>query len=155
MVCEVDPCVMRLIVDGIVNIILIYVDDLLVFATREVLDLVLDILTKKFTWLTVERDRSEFSYLGMQLIWEPDCVIIDMRHYLHQILEGVESLLRKSVPGGRDTFQIDSDAELLNNEKRENFHTVTAKLLYLAKRARSYCGRYEKIILSIGLSTRN
>jgi hypothetical protein len=154
-VCEVDPCVMRLIVDGIVNIILIYVDDLLVFATREVLDLVLDILTKKFTWLTVERDRSEFSYLGMQLIWEPDCVIIDMRHYLHQILEGVEGLLRKSVPGGRDTFQIDSDAELLNNEKRENFHTVTAKLLYLAKRARSYCGRYEKIILSIGLSTRN
>jgi hypothetical protein len=135
-VCEVDRCVMRLIVDGIVNIILIYVDDLLVFATREVLDLILNMLTEKFTWLTVERDWTEFSYLGMQLIWEPDCVIIDMRHYLHQILEGMEGLLWKSVPGGRDTFQINSDAELLNSEKREYFHTVTAKLLYLAKRAR-------------------
>jgi hypothetical protein len=131
-VCEVDQCVMRLIVDGI----LIYVDDLLVFATREVLDLILKTLTEKFTWLTVERDRSEFSYLGMQLIWEPDCVIVDMRHYLHQILEGVEGLLRKSVPGGWDTFQVNADAELLNSTKREYFHTVTVKLLFLAKRAR-------------------
>jgi hypothetical protein len=34
-VSEVDRCVMRLIVDGVVNIILIYVDDLLVFARRK------------------------------------------------------------------------------------------------------------------------
>jgi hypothetical protein len=54
----------------------------------------------RFTWLTVERDRTEFSYLGMQLIWSAESVVIDMRHYLHQILEGVEGLLRKSVPGG-------------------------------------------------------
>jgi hypothetical protein len=43
-VSEVDRCVMRLIVNGVVNIILIYVDDLLVFATRAVVELVLQMV---------------------------------------------------------------------------------------------------------------
>jgi hypothetical protein len=134
-VCEVDRCVMRLIVDGVVNLILIYVDDLLVFATKDIVDLILKTLTDKFTWLTVEQDQKQFSYLGMQLIWLHDRVVVDMKHYLRQILDGVEGLTRKSIPGGRETFQIVSEVEL-NNEKKAYFHTVTAKLLYLAKRAR-------------------
>jgi hypothetical protein len=43
-VSEVDRCVMQLIVNGVVNIILIYVDDLLVFATRAVVELVLQMV---------------------------------------------------------------------------------------------------------------
>jgi hypothetical protein len=37
---------MRLVVGGIVNIILIYVDDLIVFAIKEIVDLVLETLKK-------------------------------------------------------------------------------------------------------------
>jgi hypothetical protein len=127
---------MRLIVDGVVNLILIYVDDLLVFATNDIVDLILKTLTDKFTWLTVERDQKQLSYLGMQLIWLQDRVVVDMNHYLQQISEGAEKLVRKSVPGGKETFQITEGAELLNDEKHGYFHTVTANLLYLAKRAR-------------------
>jgi hypothetical protein len=45
-VSEVDRCVMRLGIGGIVNIILIYVDDLIVFAIKEIVDLVLETLKK-------------------------------------------------------------------------------------------------------------
>jgi hypothetical protein len=127
---------MRLIVGGFVNIILIYVDDLLVFATQDIVDLVQRTLTDRFTWLTVEHGQTELSYLGMQLVFRLDSIVIDMKHYLLQILEGAEGLVRKSIPGGRETFQVTEGAQLLNEEKRSYFHTVTAKLLYLAKRAR-------------------
>jgi hypothetical protein len=136
-VSEVDKCVMRLVVSGIVNIILIYVDDLLVFATREIVDLVLETLKCRFTWLTVERDEKQMFYLGMQLIWMPDHIIIDMKYYLGQILDNVTRLKRKSIPGGRETFEVSSASDLLGVERSRWFHTVMAKLLYLAKRARS------------------
>jgi hypothetical protein len=127
---------MRLVVGGVINIILIYVDDLLVIATNDVMDLVLDTLRKRFTWLTVERGVSQMSYLGMQLIWEADKVIIDMKHYLAEILKNVSSLQRKSIPGGRETFNVIIGSDELDAEKAAWYHTITAKLLYLAKRAR-------------------
>jgi hypothetical protein len=135
-VCEVDRCVMRLVVDGVVNLILIYVDDLLIFATKDIVDLILKTLTDKFTWLTVEQDQKQFSYLGMQLKWMADKVIVDMRYYLQQVLEGVQGLTRKSIPGGRETFQVVEGSTSLCGEQSAWYHTVTAKLLYLAKRAR-------------------
>jgi hypothetical protein len=103
-VCEVDRCVMRLIVDGFVNIILICIDDLLVFATQDIVDLVRRTLTDRFTWLTVEYGQDELSYLGMQLVFKSDSIIVDMKHYWQQILDGAEGLVRKSIPGGRETF---------------------------------------------------
>jgi hypothetical protein len=67
-VSEVDRCVIWMVVDGVVNIILIYVDDLLVLAMREIVDLVIKTVQDKFTWLTIEREEKNFSYLGMQLL---------------------------------------------------------------------------------------
>jgi hypothetical protein len=135
-VCEVDCCVLRLVVGNIVNIILIYVDDLLVFATKEIVDLVIKTLQSRFTWLTVEHEKHSFSYLGMQLIWSAEQVVIDMKYYLQQVLDGVTGLQRKSTPGGRDTFQVTEGTESLGAEQVGWYHTITAKLLYLAKRAR-------------------
>jgi hypothetical protein len=39
--CEVDPCVMRLIDNLMVHIIMIYVNDLLLFASKKVVDMIL------------------------------------------------------------------------------------------------------------------
>jgi hypothetical protein len=117
-VCEVDRCVMRLIVNGIVNIILIYVDDLLVFATQDIVELVRKTLMNRFIWLTVEFGKTELSYLSMQLILKPDSIIIDMKHYLQQILECTEGLVRKSTPGGREMFQVTEAVESLDSEQR-------------------------------------
>jgi hypothetical protein len=72
----------------------------------------------------------------MQLIWKSDIVIVDMKHYLAQILQDVRGLVRKSVPGGRETFAMTSGSDELGAEKASWYHTITAKLLYLAKRAR-------------------
>jgi hypothetical protein len=135
-VSEVDRCVMRLVVGDVVNIILIYVDDLLVFATRAVVDLILQTLKRRFTWLTVEREEMSFSYLGMQLILSEEKIVIDMQYYLQQILDNVSNLVRKAIPGGRETFQVTTDSADLDKENSEWYHTITAKLLYLGKRAR-------------------
>jgi hypothetical protein len=40
-----------------------------------------------------------------------------------------------STPGGREMFQVALKSELLDEEKSGWYHTVIAKLLYLAKRA--------------------
>jgi hypothetical protein len=70
-VSKVDRCIMWLIVNGIVNIILIYVDDLLVLSTKDEVDLDLYTLRNRFTWLTVEWEETNFhtlvcSYFGPQ-----------------------------------------------------------------------------------------
>jgi hypothetical protein len=44
-------------------------------------------------------------------------------------------LQQRSVPGGKDTFQVNT-GEVVGKEQAGWYHTVTAKLLYLAKRAR-------------------
>jgi hypothetical protein len=134
--CQVDPCVMRL-VDGLfVNVILIYVDDLLLFATKRVVNMVLQKLKDKFQWLTVERGIITMSFLSMQLVFGQEYIIIDMVFYLEKILDGIKGLNRQSLPGTRNVFQVDKDAVLLTSEEAGFFHTITAKLLYLAKRAR-------------------
>ncbi len=134
--CEVDPCVMRLIDNLMVHIIMIYVDDLLLFASKEVVDMVLQKLKHEFQWLTVERGVVTMSYLGMQLVFGEDKIVVDMVFYLENILSGVQELTRQSIPGGRNVFQVDKDSVLLSEEEASYFHTITAKLLYLAKRAR-------------------
>jgi hypothetical protein len=132
-ISKVDRCVLGLVVDNIVNIILIYVDDLLVFATKEVVDLILETLRNHFTWLTVEREEQSFSYLGMQLIWSAEQVVIDMKYYLQQVLDGVTGLQRKSIPGGRETFQVKEESVSVGTEQTNWYHTIMAKLSYLAK----------------------
>jgi hypothetical protein len=72
----------------------------------------------------------------MQLILSEEKIVIDMQYYLQQILDNVSNLVRKAIPGGRETFQVTTDSADLDKENSEWYHTITAKLLYLAKRAR-------------------
>jgi hypothetical protein len=76
------------------------------------------------------------SYLGMQLVFGVDKIVVNMVFYLENVLSGVQGLARQSVPGGRNVFSVDKDSALLSAEEASYFHTVTAMLLYLAKRAR-------------------
>jgi hypothetical protein len=115
---------------------MIYVDDLLLFATKMVVDMVLQKLKDKFQWLTVERGVITMLYLGMQLVFGKENITIDMVFYLEKILDGIKGLNRQSLPGTRSVFHVDKDAVLLGSDEASLFHTITAKLLYLAKRAR-------------------
>jgi hypothetical protein len=60
---------------------------------------------------------------------------IDMRFYVKQMLEGTEVAVKLS-PGTKSTFLIDDSAMELQEEECKVFHSKTAKVLYLAKRAR-------------------
>jgi hypothetical protein len=75
--CEVDPCVMCLVDCMVVNVLMIYIDDLLLFATKVVVDIVLQKLKKAFQWLTVERGVIMMSFLGMQLVFRQDNIVVE------------------------------------------------------------------------------
>jgi hypothetical protein len=127
--CEVDPCVMRLVNNFMVHVIMIYVDDLLLFAAKAVVDMVLAKLKERFQWLTVERGVVTMSYLGMQLVFGDDDITVDMVFYLEKLLEGISGLTQQSIPGTRNVFQVDKDAAFLGKDQATYFHTITAKLL--------------------------
>ena len=58
-----------------------------------------------------------------------------------QLMEAIE-IFGEELEGGvtspaqHHIFQLDEDVEPLDKNKKEIFHSVTAKLLYLVKRAR-------------------
>ena len=58
-----------------------------------------------------------------------------MSFYVHQLLEGL-SVAVKLSPGTKTTFVVDESSPPLGEGERKVFHSQTAKVLYLAKRAR-------------------
>ena len=83
-VSETDPCVLRRVVDGMTFVILIYVDDLLIFAMKKEIEALRALLTEAFKTITMEIGAS-LSYIGMQIEWSVGAFVIGMDYYLeHQ-----------------------------------------------------------------------
>jgi hypothetical protein len=61
---------------------------------------------------------------------------LDMTHFVTKLLGGVEEGRQYESPGTKESFAVDKTAEKLDEAERKDFHSKTAKLLYLAKRAR-------------------
>lgn len=116
---ETDPCVMRCSSGGLIFCILIYVDDLLIFASQAETEAKRAFLTQAFKTITMSVSHS-LSYLGMQLTWKDGCFTVDM----------------DLTPGTKDTFQVDESSPLLSEQLRQTFHSMVACILYLAKRVR-------------------
>jgi hypothetical protein len=132
---ETDPCVMRRSTGGLIFCILIYVDDLLIFASQEETETIRDFLTTAFKTITMSVSNS-LSYLGMQLLWANGCFTVDMDFYVEQIIKDWSHLPMKSTPGARDTFQLDEASVPLSEQLRQSFHSTVARILYLSKRVR-------------------
>jgi hypothetical protein len=66
-------------------------------------------------------------------------VSVRMKEYLKEaITDFVEDITKSATsPAKRDIFDVNEESEDLSAEKREVFHSVTAKLLYVSKRGRS------------------
>ena len=105
-VSEVEPCVMRKVVNNMIFIILIYVDDLLIFATALEMEILRALLTEAFKSITMEVDQ-ELSYLGMQIVWSDVGFDISMDHYVKQLLGDSPNVLLRTGPGTKDTFKMD------------------------------------------------
>jgi hypothetical protein len=129
---ETNKCVFRLVGDRIF-ILLLYVDDILALVDADEAKRLRQHLEKRFGTVQCEISK-KLSYLGMQLDIKDDGAIVDMTFYVEKLLEGL-TLTMMSLPGNHNMFIVDDKAKLLNEEDRKFFHSSTAKLLCLAKRA--------------------
>ena len=130
-----DPCVMRKIKGQKIFLLLIYVDDILVIATREEMERLRARFIAKFQWITMEVGATH-SYLGMQIKLFDGYTTIDMIHYIEKMLTEVNSEKTFATPATKKIFDVDETAVVLNEEERKKFHTLVAKILFLSKRAR-------------------
>jgi len=136
-----DPCVVNLIVpSGDQLTVIVYVDDLFISCKIEAeIDNVVRFIVDRFKTIT-EHDGFVLSYLGMSLDFSEDGKVkITMPGYVNDVLENLEDTKEVSTPATATLFDIEQDearAPLLPRKEAKVFHTMVAKLLYLAKRAR-------------------
>jgi hypothetical protein len=131
---EVDTCVFWKVVKGQIFILLLYVDNILAIIDDDEAKILRTHLEKRFGTVKFEVG-NQLSYLGMELEIGDPGTTVGMSFYTQQLLEGVEVPVKLS-PGTKTTFQVDEEAVMLTEEERKLFHSKTAKLLHLAKRAR-------------------
>ena len=129
---ETDPCAMRHAVKGMISIILIYVDDLLIFAMQAEMNGIRIKLTKALKSITVEVGMS-LSYLGMKIEWSNEGFTLGMNHYIEQLVKDWPTVLFHAATGTKDTFKIDLESPMLCEKDRKLFHMTVARILYIAK----------------------
>jgi len=129
-----DRCVFRKRVAGRIFVLLLYVDDILAQVDEKEAEHLRKHLMRKFGEVQFEVG-SKLSYLGMQIDVRDEGTIVDMSFYVKKLLEG--TLVKgQSSPGNHNSFIVDEYVQRLEESERKYFHSTTAKLLYLAKRAR-------------------
>jgi hypothetical protein len=116
--------------------ICIYVDDLFITCEDEsMLDKTIDYLKRQFKGLTANKEKKH-SYLGMTFNYEiKGEVKITAEYYTDEIISMHNVKGEASSPAMNSLFEI-RDVALIDYEKKKEFHSVVAKLLYLAKRTR-------------------
>jgi len=132
-----DACVWNKIVKGNQVTVVIYVDDLMISSkSQEEVHKVRDLIEKEFIEIKT-KEGNEYSYLGMLLKKRDDGSIeINMKSY-------IESTLKEWQEGSYYEYAIPADAKLNYvdpesppSQKKDLFHRLVAKLLYLSKRGR-------------------
>jgi hypothetical protein len=132
---ETDRCVFRKRMEERIFILLLYVDDILALVDEEEAEKLRAKLQRRFGELVYEVGR-KLSYLGMEIEVTTEGTRLNMIHFVEKLLEDMEEGREYESPGTKDSFVVDETAKKLNEADRKDFHSKTAKLLYLAKRAR-------------------
>jgi hypothetical protein len=138
-----DECVANKMVDGKQCTIVWHVDDLKIShedesVTRSVVELLQQKYGSADAPVTVTYGKVH-DYLGMTLDYSI-CgkVIINMDHYVGDLLNSLPDDMAfgsSTSPAVTHLYDVNPDAEVLDKAIAEKFHTLTAKLLFLSKRA--------------------
>ena len=119
-----------------------HVDDLKMSHIRqEVLDKIIEKLTRKYgnkKGLSVQQGRKH-EYLGMTIEYTDDRKVkFTMNDYIDGLLnEMTEDMKGVAVtPAASHLNEVNDNAEKLSDTMHDTFHHLTAKILYLSKRAR-------------------
>ena len=92
--------------DRLIFIILLYVDDLLIFADQVEMDGLWALLTAAFKSIVMEIGKI-LSYLGIQIVWMAQGFEIGMSHYMEQLVNDWPTSVYRSGPGMKGIFKID------------------------------------------------
>jgi hypothetical protein len=131
-----EPCVFRKVEGNMVYLLIVYVDDVLIIATAGEIKRLHELCIEEFRWVTLDTG-NRHSYLGMQLEFLVGKVRIDMSSYTEKVLEFYAKVVEPHrAPGKKGVFLVSETSVMVSPDERQKFHTVVAKLLYLAKRAR-------------------
>jgi hypothetical protein len=142
-----DPCVANCVIGGKQCTIVWYVDDMKIsHVIPDVVTSVINAIEQKFGKMTVTRG-NEHVFLGMHIKYTNNgTAVITMRSYLQEAIDesGLEITRKAATPAKKDLFEIDINSPALDKKEAEVFHSVVAKLLYVATRART------DILLAVG-----
>jgi hypothetical protein len=138
-----DECGANKMINGQQCTIVWHVDDLKIsHVSEEVTEQIVELLQVKYgspdAPVTVTRGKVH-DYLGMTLDYsEPGKVAIRMDQYVNEFLSNVpeDMLGTMATPAAAHIYEVNPNAELLDPGTADRFHTLTAKLLFLCKRAR-------------------
>ena len=136
---QYDRCVANKMVNGNQCTIVWYVDDNKIsHREQEVVDEILEIMTKHFGEMTVTKGHVH-EFLGFKFTLHKDKIEIDMKDQINEAIEMFMDDVNQTVstPAAPNLFQTRSEtSSLLDNKRKENFHSVTMKIMYIMKRAR-------------------
>jgi hypothetical protein len=132
-----DRCVFNKVVDGKQCTICMHVDDLLVTCElEEILESVFAQLKERYKEVKINRG-PKVSYLGMTFDFsvqgKAKCT---MEGYIEDLLRLCEVQGSATSPAAENLFEVSTSSPPLESARRERFHSLVAKLLYLAKRVR-------------------
>jgi hypothetical protein len=137
-----DSCVANKMVDGKQCTILWHVDDLKIsHVSQEVIEGVLRFLNERYgkeAPLVVTRGKVH-DYLGMTIDFSEDGKVkITMVNYIKEMLEELPADMagESATPAANHLFTIRGEPVHLSAASSDMFHTNTAKLLFVSKRAR-------------------
>ena len=140
---KTDPCVFnRTEADGQQSTIVAHVDDLLITGANDAaLDNIIQQLDNLYSSndgkITIQRGR-RIEYIGMIFNFNDDqTVTVTMEGFIDDFLLGVEDIPgTDAYPANKNLFNVRADAAALDNTRRDRFHSIMAKVLYLSKRVR-------------------
>ena len=133
-----EMCIANKVIDGHQCTVAWYVDDNKVsHRDPNVVTSILNMIESKFGKLTVTRGKVH-DYLGMKMVLKDKFFEISMKKQIEEAIEifGEETSGYVTSPCARHLLESRENAEKLDEVRKEIFHTVTAKLLYIEKRAR-------------------
>jgi hypothetical protein len=129
-----DPCIFRKVNGQVLCILILYVDDILLFTDDEEIKQVEIFMKREFKWIAVINDNVQ-SYLGMNNTVSENSVTVDMDYFTQQLLKEFKGEQIYTTPAVKECFKAEASIAL-DKEGQKRFHTIVAMLLYLAKRAR-------------------
>jgi hypothetical protein len=134
----IDPCVFNKTIRESQCTICLHVDDMMITcADKAALEEFVSKVTSQFDDCVVHRGKVH-SYLGMTFDFSTAGKLkLTMEGFISDLLEFCSDITgRATSPATEKLYVVKEDSPALSSDRRERFHSITAKVLYLAKRVR-------------------